>query len=146
MKVKDIMCKDIIVMDIESSLYEISKTMKEYDIGFMPISKENKIIGVLTDRDIVTRIIANKDDKIAGYITKDIISIDENKDINEALTLMSKHKIKRLIVTSGEKVIGIISLGDLLQVDNEAIKCASHIFEINRNTDKYITKINEFYL
>ena len=145
MKIKDIMCESIIVVDISCDIHEVSRIMKEYDIGFIPISKGNKIIGVLTDRDIVTRILANNDDKIEGYITKDIIAIDLNANVSDALELMSKHKIKRLIVNNGKKVVGVLSLSDLLS-NNKALECASKIFAINRNTDKYITKVDEFYL
>ena len=59
MKVKNLMCSSLIVFDINSSLNELANTMKKYDIGFVPIANKNKIVGVLTDRDIVTRILAN---------------------------------------------------------------------------------------
>jgi len=141
---KNIMCENVIVMDINSSIEEVCDTMKKYDIGFLPISDNNKIVGVITDRDIVVKIIANKDNKIKGYLSKPI-SIDINENLDDALNLMKKQKIKRLLVSDSNKLVGVISLSDLLgKIDtNEAVK---EIFEINRNTDTYITKIDEFYL
>ena len=68
MKVKNFMTSDLIVYDINSSLNELANIMKKYDIGFVPIANKNKIVGVLTDRDIVTRILANNDNKIDGTI------------------------------------------------------------------------------
>lgn len=147
MLVKDCMCRDLIVLDINTSIQEIGKIMKEYDIGFVPIHKSNKIIGVLTDRDIVTRIISNNDDKIEGYISRDLIRIDENENLNEALDLMAKNRTKRLLVTNENKVTGILSLSDLLGYDSDkVIECIKDIYTIHRNNDKYITRVDEFEL
>ena len=97
MEIKDIMSKNLIVKDINTNIYEISKTMKEYDIGFIPISKNNTIIGVLTDRDIVTKILANNDNKINGYINNKIITININKSIDDIINLMGNKKNKTCI-------------------------------------------------
>ena len=137
--------KNLIVVDIKSNIYEVADTMKRYDVGFVPVSDNNKIVGVLTDRDIVTKIVANKDELIESYISKPI-SIDLNDSIENALTLMSKHKIKRLLVSSDNKLVGILSISDLLNTDCNYIEAIKEIFEINKNDDTYITKVDEFYL
>lgn len=139
------MCKDLIIVDISTNIEEVAKIMKEYDIGFVPVSKNNKIVGVLTDRDIVIKILANKDNKIENYLSKPI-SIDVNSDIKESLELMRKYKIKRLLVSDNNKLIGVITLSDLLNTDINLLETIKEIFEINRNSDTYTTKINEFYL
>lgn len=140
-----VMCKDLIVVDINTSVEEVAEIMKKYDIGFIPVSKDNKIVGVLTDRDIVVKILANKDNKIEGYLSEPI-SIDVNNDLSVALELMRKHKIKRLLVSEDNKLVGIITLSDLLNTDINLLESIKEIFEINRNSDTYTTKINEFYL
>ena len=61
MKVKDIMNQNIITANKNESIYDIAKKMKEYDIGLIPICDKKKIIGILTDRDICIKILANKD-------------------------------------------------------------------------------------
>lgn len=142
---KEYISKDLIVVDINNNVQEVSEIMKKYDIGFVPVSKDNKIVGVLTDRDIVVKILANKDDKIESYISKPIY-IDINKDLNDALELMKKHKIKRLLVSENDKLIGILSLSDLLNTNINTIDTIKEIFSINKNSDTYITKVNEFYL
>jgi CBS domain-containing protein len=141
----NLISKNLIVVDIKSNIYEVADTMKRYDVGFVPVSDNNKIVGVLTDRDIVTKIVANKDELIESYINKPI-SIDLNDSIENALTLMSKHKIKRLLVSSNNKLVGILSISDLLNTDYNYIKAIKEIFEINKNDDTYITKVDEFYL
>lgn len=149
MKIKDIMSKNIISANENSSVYEISKLMKEYNIGFIPIINK-KLIGVITDRDIVIKCIFNKDNNsVKSYITTSIISIDEDKDIIEALKLMSTNKIKRLIVTKNNKVTGILSLSDIINtnsLDNELINCFRNIYAINNNLKLINNKIDDIYL
>ena len=145
--IEKIMSKNLIVLN-DSSLEDIAKAMKRYDVGMVIIKENNKIKGIITDRDIVTKILANKDNKIKEYLTTNLVSIDINSDINEAIDLMKKHKIKRLLVKKDNKLVGVLSLSDLLNtVDNNIlIETYKTIFSINRNTDKYLTDIDEFEL
>lgn len=145
--IEKIMSKNLIVLN-DSNLEDIAKAMKRYDVGMVIINENNKIKGIITDRDIVTKILANKDNKIKEYLTTNLVSIDINSDINEAIDLMKKHKIKRLLVKKNNKLVGVLSLSDLLNtVDNSIlIETYKTIFSINRNTDKYLTDIDEFEL
>ena len=145
--IEKIMSKNLIVLN-DSNLEDIAKAMKRYDVGMVIINENNKIKGIITDRDIVTKILANKDNKIKEYPTTNLVSIDINSDINEAIDLMKKHKIKRLLVKKNNKLVGVLSLSDLLNtVDNSIlIETYKTIFSINRNTDKYLTDIDEFEL
>lgn len=146
--IEKIMNKNLIILDSDSSLENIATVMKKYDVGMVIIKNKNKIKGLITDRDIVTKILANKDNKIKEYLTTNLVSIDINNDIKDAIDLMKKHKIKRLLVKKDNKLVGILSLSDLFNaVDNETlIEAYKTIFSINRNTDKYLTDINEFEL
>ena len=145
--IEKIMNKNLIILN-DSSLEDIAKAMKRYDVGMVIIKENNKIKGIITDRDIVTKILANKDNKIKEYLTTNLVSIDINSDMNEAIDLMKKHKIKRLLVKKDNKLVGVLSLSDLLNtVDNSIlIETYKTIFSINRNTDKYLTDIDEFEL
>ncbi len=146
--IEKIMNKDLIILDSELSLEDVAKAMKRYDVGMIILKENNKIKGIITDRDIVTKILANNDNKIKEYLTTNLISIDINSNIKEAINLMKKHKIKRLLVKKNNKLVGVLSLSDLFNtVDNETlIEAYKTIFSINRNTDKYLTDINEFEL
>jgi len=146
LKIEHIMSKNLVVLDINSDIYEISKIMKEKDIGFIPINEGSKIVGVLTDRDIAVKIVSNKDTKIKDYITRDIVKININNSIEEAINLMGTNKVKRLLVENNNKLVGILSLSDIINnLDSElVINNIQKIFTIYRNTDLYLTKINEF--
>lgn len=146
LEIKHIMSKDLIVLDINSDIYEVASQMKEKDIGFIPINEGNKIVGVLTDRDITVKVVSNKDTKIKDYISKNIIKININKSIEEAIEVMGSKKVKRLLVENNNKLVGILSLSDIINnVDSDiVIKNIKKIFTIYRNTDEYISKVNEF--
>lgn len=146
LKIEHIMSKNLTVLDINSNIYDVAFKMKEANIGFVPINDKNKIVGVITDRDIVVRILPNKDTKINDYISRDLVFININDSIDAAINLMGSKKIKRLLVENKGKLVGIISLSDILNnMDSSVVyENIKKIFSIYRNTDEYITKVNEF--
>ena len=148
MKIEHIMSKNLIIADINSNIIDIAKTMQENDIGIIPISQNNKIIGVLTDRDIVTKIISNNDNKIKNYINKTMITIDINQKLEEAINLIGNNKIKRLLVTNNKKLVGILSISDIIHNIDEhlLVENLKKIWEIYRNTSDNELKVNYFYL
>jgi len=149
MKLEDVMSKSLVVMDRDSDIKEVGEVMHKYDLGFIPINDENKIIGVVTDRDIVTKVISNSDSKIESYITKDLITINVDSSLEDVIDLMGQKKVKRLLVEQDNKLVGIISFADLLTTDmgDELIlENLRKIYEINRNSDTYITGVDEFVL
>lgn len=147
-----IMSKDIISINEESSIQEVATKMLAYDVGFLPITRKNKIVGVITDRDIATTAFKNTtnlDTQIKDYMHKHIISCDKAKDVSDVLQIMRREKIKRILITDKKRVIGIISLSDIINncnVYEEILKTLQQIFTVNRNTDTYKTEIDEFYL
>ena len=104
--IKEIMSKKIISGDIDSSFKDISKLMKENNIGFIPIKDKENFIGVITDRDICIALpeIENLNTSIKDYITNNIIYIDVSASFKEALEQMKKNKIKRLLVKENDKI------------------------------------------
>lgn len=149
MKAKDIMTESLIVVDKNADIYEVANLMKENDIGFIPVSDNKKIIGVITDRDIVVKIIANKDTKINNYISKKLITCNITDSIETILFKLSKNKIKRILVEDNQKVIGIISLSDILNIDyNNYDKLISiqSIWTITTNDQSREYEVDEYYL
>lgn len=148
MKIKDIMSKNLVICDPDDNILFVSNLMNVWDVGFVLIMKNNKLYGVVTDRDLVCDM-ANQLSQIKSYATKNVITIDQNKDIVDALKLMKKHKIKRLVVTNKDKVTGVLSLSDLLMTNEnkdlifDTIKC---IYEINRNDNHFDVDVHDFPL
>lgn len=152
MNIKEIMSKNIITCSKDDSLLKASNLMKKNDIGFLPISDNKKIIGVITDRDIVIKALSNKEDysnPINDYINKNIITIDVNSNIQDTLKTMGDNKIKRLIVKENNKVVGIISLSDIINSKyNESVlfDTLKSIYTITDKNNNETIEIDDFYL
>lgn len=148
--VKDIMSKKIIFSDLNSSIKDISTLMKKNNIGFIPIKDNNEYVGVITDRDICLSIptLKNINDSIKSYMSNNIIYIEANDTINDALKLMGKYKIKRLLVKNKNNIVGVLSLSDILNYTNDfnIIETYKEIFYIHDNKKEFTAEIDEFYL
>ena len=147
MKIENIMTKKIISCKSYASIYEISKKMKQYNIGFMPII-DNTIKGVITDRDIVTKCLYNHDSEVKLYINNPIICVDADDELDKALDLMKENKVKRLIVTKEKEIVGILSLSDILNHydNNKLIDTIKTIYELKDNSLNNNPEVDEFYL
>lgn len=148
--VNEIMSKKIIYGEINDTIKEISKLMKKHNIGFIPIKNDNNYIGVITDRDICLSItcINNINDSIKPYISNEVICIDHNSNIYEALNLMSKYKIKRLLVKEKDNIVGILSLSDILNYanNNNLIETYKSIFSLKDNKEYSNPEVDDYYL
>ena len=149
MKVKDIMTKDIISCDVNASLKDAALLMLNYDIGFLPIKKNKKVIGCLTDRDIVILGVANENKKIEDCMKNVLITINHECEINEAIELMKEYKVRRLLVKNKSKLVGIISIADIVNnyvKNKEIVEMLKQILEIDKNSNVCFLKINDFEL
>lgn len=148
---KEIMSSPVIVGKINHSIYEIANKMKQYNIGFLPIAKENKIVGVITDRDLVTQALANQDtdSTVENYITHNVISMEVSGKVEDVLRLMAEYQVKRVLITEENKVIGVIALSDLLhsKIDSQTlIETLSKIDHNPTHSNQDYLEIDSFYL
>ena len=148
LKIEDIMSKKIIFCNYNDTIYDIAKLMKKYDVGFLPIVKRKKIVGTITDRDIVINNTYDKHKKIDYLISNNVKSIEKDMTLEEGLEIMSEYKIKRLIVTDNKKVVGILSLSDIVgKINNDKfVNAFKSIYEIDKNENDFEVEIDEFYL
>ena len=117
MKVKDLMSTNISVVDINTPVSEVAKTMKTQNIGSVPVCKNGKVVGILTDRDIVIREIAEGKNtmvsKAEDVMTKEVSTVSSSSDIHEAAKLMSDRQIRRLPVVDNGNLVGMLAIGDI---------------------------------
>ncbi|KSU62394.1 inosine-5'-monophosphate dehydrogenase [[Bacillus] enclensis] len=112
---KEIMTKDVETCTLLDNVYEVAVKMKEYNVGSIPIVDGDKIVGVITDRDIVTRCIAEKhpaSSKVEDIMSKELITIAPDSDAAQAAQLMAYKQIRRLPVVEGGRLVGVVSIGD----------------------------------
>ncbi|THF74237.1 CBS domain-containing protein [Cohnella fermenti] len=119
-KVADIMSRDCRCVAPDDSLYECAILMRDYDIGFVPVLDGRKLLGVVTDRDLVIRGYAGKhsgSEKVAKTMTEKAETISPHLSVDEAAALMASRQIRRLPVVENGELVGIVSLGDLAKRD-----------------------------
>jgi CBS domain-containing protein len=118
-KVQEVMTKKCVTVTPQDNIYEIAVKMKDNDTGFIPVVERegsDKLVGVVTDRDLVVRGYAAKhsgSSSVDAVMTTGIRTAKADMSVDQAAELMSEQKIRRLPVTEGDRLIGIVSIGDL---------------------------------
>src|SRR5919106_597465 len=117
---KEIMTKDIITVAPELTVRKLAMTLVKNQISGAPVAAKNgKIVGIVSEADIV----AKKGKDVKAIMSKKVISVAEDTPVEEIAQLMTKHKIKRLPVMNGGKVVGIVSRADIVN----AIAMGKHV-------------------
>lgn len=138
-KIRDIMTDQVECCTLLDNVFEVAVKMKELNVGAIPIVDKEKIVGMITDRDIVIRGVAEKhpgSTKVEDIMSDKLITISADATTNEAANLMAEHQIRRLPVVEGDKLVGIVSLGDFAirkMTDDQAKEALSEISEQNYN-------------
>lgn len=117
MQVKELMSKNIASVTPDTPIIEVAKIMKKMNIGSVPVCEGDKVIGILTDRDIVLREVA-MGKNIEGVTAKDVMTVGistaaPEMDVHEAAKLMADKQVRRLPVVEEDRLIGMLALGDL---------------------------------
>jgi CBS domain-containing protein len=115
MNVRDVMTKNPRTVAPSDSIQRAATIMKEVDTGFVPIVENGKVVGVVTDRDIVIRAVAagSFDRPVSEIATNDLVSVESGATTRDAEKLMSDRQIRRIAVVDNGRLVGIVSLGDI---------------------------------
>ncbi|WP_370225100.1 CBS domain-containing protein [Cytobacillus sp.] len=114
-KIRDIMTGHVESCSLLDNVYEVAVKMKELNVGAIPIVDNEKLVGMITDRDIVLRCVAEKhpaSSKVEDIMSSHLVTVTRDTESREAARLMAEHQIRRLPVVEGDKLVGIVSLGD----------------------------------
>jgi CBS domain-containing protein len=133
MKIKDVMTRTVETVRPETTVQEAAAKMKSMNVGPMPVVDGDRLGGIVTDRDIVVRAVADGRDPrtttVRDVMTTDVVSCNEDDDVKDAARTMKDRQVRRLLVTDREKRLkGIVSLGDLA-VDTRDDKMKGDILE-----------------
>jgi CBS domain-containing protein len=118
MQLKDIMTRQVEVTSPEATIQQAAEQMRRLDVGPLPVCDGDRLIGMLTDRDITVRAVAEGSDPTTTIVreamTPEIVYGFEDQDVQEAARLMEQYQIRRLpILNRDKRLVGIVSLGDL---------------------------------
>jgi len=117
--VKEVMTMEPVTVTLQDNVYEVAVKMRDNDTGFIPVINnevDKTLLGVITDRDLVIRGYAAKhpgSTSVEKVMSREVQIVSEDTSVDEAAELMSNWQIRRLAVTSGQKLIGVVSIGDL---------------------------------
>ena len=117
-KVREVMTSNPCTIDADKSVAYAAKMMRDEDVGVAPIVEGDRLVGVLTDRDIAVRVVAEGHDpqttKVTEVASKELVTIDPQQDLDEALRLMASHQVRRLpVVEEDGRIIGVIAQADI---------------------------------
>lgn len=118
MKVSEIMTSGFETVDSKNSLVETARKMKSFNIGFLPVREDKNLIGVITDRDLVVRALAEGLEpaftKVKDICSPEVVYCYEDDSIEGAVKLMEEHQVRRLVVCDYDgNPVGVVSLGDI---------------------------------
>jgi len=137
--IRDIMTEDVECCTLLDNVYEVALKMKELNVGAIPILNQDQLVGMITDRDIVVRGVAEKhpgSTKVEDIMSDKLITVSPQDTSKEAAKLMAEHQIRRLPVVEDGKLVGIVSLGDFAireLTDDQAKVALTEISEQNYN-------------
>jgi CBS domain-containing protein len=138
MKVKEIMTRDPACVAPDATLGEVATLMKQEDCGSIPVARDGKLVGIVTDRDIVVRgIAAGKDartTKVSEVMSADPVCIGPDDDVREAERVMADRQIRRLPVVDDGKLSGIVVLGQIARRERSEERVGETLESISQPT------------
>ena len=121
--VRDAMTEDPRSIGTSASVVEAARLMREEHIGSLPITDDEQLVGMITDRDITTRVVSEAADpkttSVGDVCSRDVISVEADKYHDEALALMARHQVRRLPVVENDWLVGIVAQADIALRENE---------------------------
>ena len=121
--VRDEMTEDPRSIGASESVVDAARAMREGDIGSLPVTDDEQLLGMITDRDITMRVVSEAADpnttSVGDVCSRDVISVEADKDHEEAVALMARHQVRRLPVVEDGRLVGIVAQADIARAENE---------------------------
>jgi len=123
--IRDAMTADPTTIDPTTSATEAARIMKSQDVGSLPIVENDRLVGVVTDRDLAIRLLAegkSGDTAVGEIASKDVVTVDPQQTLEEATRLMAEHQLRRLPVCEEDgKLVGILAQADVAQSGHDTL-------------------------
>jgi len=132
------MTRDVITVTKQDNIYEIALKMRNHNIGFIPVVEGKKVIGVVTDRDLVIRGYADKHSgstAVDEVMTSDCVKVSPETTVDQASSLMADKKIRRLVIEENGQLVGVIAIGDLAVRNKFEDQAGQALSEISEQKD-----------
>ncbi|MDH5634317.1 MAG: CBS domain-containing protein [Candidatus Bathyarchaeota archaeon] len=145
---RDIMVSKVITIKKDSTVKEAVRLMNEHEIGCLVVTENKKAIGILTERDLLKRVLAKSQDpsetKVEEVMSTPLISVQPNVEIGDVSRIMFQKNIKKMPIVRNEKLLGLVTLTDILRIQPQLIRMYK-IFSADL-APKRIRKVFDYYL
>jgi CBS domain-containing protein len=149
LKVEDVMVREVVTLDEHSTVKEAADVMNKFEIGSLIVVSRGKALGIITERDLLRRVVAKakdaNDTKIKEVMTTPLVVVEPGMDLEAAVKLMFQMKIKKLPVVDRKKLVGLISLTDIARFHPQMIKLLKQL-AARRAPPKNIKKVIDYYV
>lgn len=127
MQCREVMSRVPVFLRTEQNIAEVAEVMRAENLGFLPVcDQDGKILGAVTDRDLVTRVVASRrsfDTPVRDIMTADVVSCSQDDELQRAEELMEKHQLARMMCTDAKGVlVGIVGVADLVRRDEPHVQ------------------------
>jgi CBS domain-containing protein len=149
LKVGDVMVREVITVEEDSTVKEAVDIMNEFQIGSLIVLERGKATGIVTERDFLRRVIAGAKDvvntKVKEIMTTPLVVVEPSTDLEEAVKLMLKSKIKKLAVVDANKLVGIVTLTDIARFQPQMIRMLKKL-TTKQAAPKSMQKVIDYYI
>ena len=149
LKVEDVMVKEVITISENSTVKEAAEVMNKFEIGCLIAVRKGKAIGIITERDLLKRVVADTRDvtktEVKDVMSSPLVIVEPSMDLEEAVKLMFQMKIKKLPVVDGKRLVGLISLTDIARFQPQVIKILKQL-AIRKAAPKSMRKVVDYYV
>jgi CBS domain-containing protein len=122
-QIRDVMTGNPTTCEPSSTVVDCAKVMAREDVGPIPVVEGGRLVGLVTDRDIVVRAVAEGRDvqstTVGDIASKDLVTVTPDEDLDRALQLMAQHQVRRIPVVDGDRVVGIVAQADVARAADE---------------------------
>ena len=149
LKVEDVMVKDVVTLDENLTVKEAAEVMNKFEIGCLIAVRKGKAMGIVTERDLLKRVVAEAKDstktKVKDIMSSPLVVVEPNMDLGEAVKLMFQMKIKKLPVVDGKRLVGLVTLTDIARFQPQMIKILKQLAK-RQSAPKSMKKVIDYYV
>ena len=150
LKIENVMVVDVVTVEAEATVREAVELMNKNEIGcLVVVDEEEKPVGIITERDLLKRVLAKRKDpvrvKVKGIMSKPLVTGTPHMDIEAAVRLMFKKKIKKLPVVENGRLVGLVTLTDLVRFQPQIIRILKKLSS-KQLPPKHMKKVLDYYV
>jgi CBS domain-containing protein len=149
LKVEDVMVRDVVTIDENSTVREAADVMNKFEIGCLIAVKKGKAVGIITERDLLKRVVAEARDvnktKVKAVMSSPLVVVEPSMNLEEAVKLMFQMKIKKLPVVEEKRLVGLVSLTDIARFQPQMIKILKQL-AMRQAAPKSMKKFLDYYV